>query len=228
MLISFKNNGLAWYAENDDSQSTNMVEIVLSSTLSHVLYESQFADYGGDGTETYVDSTSGLTLYKYTGNEGKQICAMPIEDNVFKLIAADQFSVPTIFNADKSKLALDVALKQSEVIAGLTEVTWTEEMYVYAGSGLTSGYGITQAIAKIDTTNIVSIRPTNINSNCTLNAYTKDSNGDTVNTYTLLTTSRTITFNSSEKAIQFETGGTNKRISVNFTLEITRQLKKLR
>ena len=119
MLMTLKHNGLAYYIEHNDSQSTNMIEIVLSSTLSHVLYESQFADYGGDGTETYVDSDTGCTFYKYTGESGNQICAIPIEDNVFKLVREQDFNEPFLLNQDKSRLNLDVALKKSEVIAGL-------------------------------------------------------------------------------------------------------------
>ena len=229
MRLSLKYNGLAWYVEHDSSYTTN--ELYVYSTdgsLSHVVSESYLVDYDGDGTEVFEETTSGCTFYKYTGAIDEHMCAMPIEDSVFKLVERNEFNEPFLLNSDKSRLDLDVALKKSEVIAGLTEVTWTEEMYVYAGSGLTSGYGITQAIANIDTTNIVSIKPISISSNCTLNAYTKDSNNATVNTYTSITTDTIITFNSSEKTIQFETGGTNRRISVNFTLEITRQLKKLR
>lgn len=117
MLMTLKNNGLAWYVEYDESQSTNMIEIVVASNLSRVINEPEFADYGGDGTETYVDSVSGITFYKYTGVSGNQICAIPIEDNVFKLVSEQNFNETFLINADKSRLNLDVALKKSNVIS---------------------------------------------------------------------------------------------------------------
>ena len=120
MRINLKYNGLAWYVENDSSDITNEMYVYnTDGSLSHVVPESYYIDYEGDGTEIFEEATSGCTFYKYTDAAFEQICAMPIEDNVFKLIAAYQFSIPFIFNADKSKLALDVALKQSEVIASL-------------------------------------------------------------------------------------------------------------
>ena len=120
MRLNLKYNGLAWYVENDSSDITNEMYVYnTDGSLSHVVSDSNYTDYDGDGTEIFEETTSGCTFYKYIGAISEQICAIPLENNVFKLIAADQFSVPTIFNVDKSKLGLDVALSQSKTIGDM-------------------------------------------------------------------------------------------------------------
>ena len=120
MRLNLKYNGLAWYVENDSSDITNEMYVYnTDGSLSHVVSDSNYTDYDGDGTEIFEETTSGCTFYKYIGAISEQICAIPLENNVFKLIAADQYSAPTIFNVDKSKLGLDVALSQSKTIGDM-------------------------------------------------------------------------------------------------------------
>lgn len=122
MKINLKYNGLAWYVENDSSDITNEMYVYnTDGSLSHVVSDSYYTDYDGDGTAVFEETTSGCTFYKYTGAISEQICATPLENNVFKLIEAQQFSEPTIFNGDKSKLALDTAIRQSKTISEMYE-----------------------------------------------------------------------------------------------------------
>ena len=120
MRLNLKYNGLAWHVENDSSDITNEMYVYnTDGSLSHVVSDSNYTDYDGDGTKIFEETTSGCTFYKYIGAISEQICAIPLENNVFKLIAANQYSAPTIFNADKSKLSLDVALSQSKTIGDM-------------------------------------------------------------------------------------------------------------
>lgn len=137
MRLNLKYNGLAWHVENDSSDITNEMYVYnTDGSLSHVVSDSNYTDYDGDGTEIFEETTSGCTFYKYIGAISEQICAIPLENNVFKLIAANQYSAPTIFNADKSKLSLDVALSQSKTIG---------DMYANFQAGVDAVYNAVKA-----------------------------------------------------------------------------------
>lgn len=120
MKLSLKYNGLAWYVEHDSSQTTNELYVYnTDGRLSHVVSDSYFTDYDGDGTEVFEETTSGCTFYKYTGAIDEHICAIAIEDSVFRLVERGYFNEPFLLNQDKSRLNLDVALKKSETIGDM-------------------------------------------------------------------------------------------------------------
>ncbi len=153
-------------------------------------------------------------------------------DSIYNAIVAEGVTPSSSTPTDCATGIATVADEQYAAgVSDIESTTWTESMTVYGSTNLSYSSTIVYSGVYLSTKNIVSIVPTSIPSNISVDIHTYNSSGVGYNDYLGVTTSDEITFSSSEVKVYIEVtvspSDTTGLAAGQAVFNVKRQLKEL-